>query len=226
MEVMMMEKKMLVTQALDQRDLLVKKICDKIRKASFTETKKHNEEKVMERRVTQKEFEKEARSFYQQIIDLIHWYDKVDQAILRSNAETIIETSYGTMSIANALALRSRLSCSNAYDSDSNFEGNLMMKLQEELNEKIRVMEQKNKGLQNTAETMRLSILGKDTKTKDETPLKVVDVYVQENTTELIDPLNVRKKIDELNERRETILNELDTKIKVSNATTFVEINL
>ena len=72
---------------------------------------------------------------------------------------------------------------------------------------------------------MRLSILGKDTKTKDETPLKVVDVYVQENTTELIDPLNVRKKIDELNERRETILNELDTKIKVSNATTFVEIN-
>lgn len=225
MEVMMMEKKMLVTQALDQRDLLVKKICDKIRKASFTETKKHNEEKVMERRVTQKEFEKEARSSYQQIIDLIHWYDKVDQAILRSNAETIIETSYGTMSIANALALRSRLSCSNTYDSDSNFEGNLMMKLQEELNEKIRVMEQKNKGLQNTAETMRLSILGKDTKTKDETPLKVVDVYVQENTTELIDPLNVRKKIDELNERRETILNELDTKIKVSNATTFVEIN-
>ncbi len=221
----MMEQKMLVTQALDQRDLLVKKICDKIRKASFTETKKHNEEKVMERRVTQKEFEKEARSSYQQIIDLIHWYDKVDQAILRSNAETIIETSYGTMSIANALALRSRLNCSNAYDSDSNFEGNLMMKLQEELNEKIRVMEQKNKGLQNTAETMRLSILGKDTKTKDETPLKVVDVYVQENTTELIDPLNVRKKIDELNERRETILNELDTKIKVSNATTFVEIN-
>lgn len=221
----MMEKKMLVTQALDQRDLLVKKICDKIRKASFTETKKHNEEKVMERRVTQKEFEKEARSSYQQIIDLIHWYDKVDQAILRSNAETIIETSYGTMSIANALALRSRLSCSNTYDSDSNFEGNLMMKLQEELNEKIRVMEQKNKGLQNTAETMRLSILGKNTKTKDETPLKVVDVYVQENTTELIDPLNVRKKIDELNERRETILNELDTKIKVSNATTFVEIN-
>lgn len=221
----MMEKKMLVTQALDQRDLLVKKICDKIRKASFTETKKHNEEKVMERRVTQKEFEKEARSSYQQIIDLIHWYDKVDQAILRSNAETIIETSYGTMSIANALALRSRLNCSDAYDSDSNFEGNLMMKLQEELNEKIRVMEQKNKGLQNTAETMRLSILGKDTKTKDETPLKVVDVYVQENTTELIDPLNVRKKIDELNKRRETILNELDTKIKVSNATTFVEIN-
>jgi len=221
----MMEEKMLVTQALDQRDLLVKKICDKIRKASFTETKKHNEEKAMERRVTQKEFEKEARSSYQQIIDLIHWYDKVDQAILRSNAETMIETSYGTMSIANALALRSRLNCSNAYDSDSNFEGNLMMKLQEELNEKIRVMEQKNKGLQNTAETMRLSILGKDTKTKDETPLKVVDVYVQENTTELIDPLNVRKKINELNERRETILNELDTKIKVSNATTFVEIN-
>lgn len=225
MEDIVMENKMLVTQALDQRDLLVKKICDKIYKASFTETKKHNEEKVMERRITQKEFEKEARSSYQQIMDLIHWYDKVDQAILRSNASTMIETSYGTMSIAHALALRSRLKCNNSYDSDSNFEGNLIIKLQEELDKKIQIMEQKNKGLQNTAETMRLSILGKDTKTKDETPLKVVETYVKENTTELIDPLNVRKKIEELSEKREMILNELDTKIKVSNATTFVEIN-
>ena len=48
---------------------------------------------------------------------------------------------------------------------------------------------------------------------------------MKENTTELIDPLNVRKKIEELSEKREMILNELDTKIKVSNATTFVEIN-
>jgi len=46
-----MAEKMLVTQALDERDLLVKKIGDKIAKASFTDVKKHNEEKVMERYV-------------------------------------------------------------------------------------------------------------------------------------------------------------------------------
>ena len=41
-----MGEKMLVTQALDERDLLVKKIADKIEKASFVDTMKPNEEKV------------------------------------------------------------------------------------------------------------------------------------------------------------------------------------
>ena len=37
-----MSEKMLVTQALDERDLLVKKINDKIQKASFVDTIKPN----------------------------------------------------------------------------------------------------------------------------------------------------------------------------------------
>ena len=41
-----MSDKMLVTQALDERDLLVKKISDKIAKASFVDTIKPNEDKV------------------------------------------------------------------------------------------------------------------------------------------------------------------------------------
>ena len=40
-----MSEKMLVTQALDERDLLVKKINDKIEKASFIDTIKPNKEK-------------------------------------------------------------------------------------------------------------------------------------------------------------------------------------
>ena len=78
--------------------------------------------------------------------------------------------------------------------------------------------------LQATAEEMRLSILGKDSKTKDEKPLGVVDAYVKENTTELVDPLDARKKTEALKEKRNTLLTELDTQIKVSNATTFIEV--
>lgn len=78
--------------------------------------------------------------------------------------------------------------------------------------------------MQSTAENMRLSILGKDSKTKDEKPLGVVDTYVKENITELVDPLEVQKKLSALEEKRSTLLRELDTQIKVSNATTFIEI--
>ena len=45
---------------------------------------------------------------------------------------------------------------------------------------------------------MRLSILGKDSKVKDEKPLEVVEAYVRENTTELVDPLDAKKKIEEI----------------------------
>lgn len=45
-----MGEKMLVTQALDERDLLVKKITDKIAKASFVDTIKPNEDKVYAKR--------------------------------------------------------------------------------------------------------------------------------------------------------------------------------
>ena len=47
---------------------------------------------------------------------------------------------------------------------------------------------------------------------------------MKENTTELVDPLDVKKKMEALEEKRNTLLTELDTQIKVSNATTFVEI--
>lgn len=43
------------------------------------------------------------------------------------------------------------------------------------------------------------------------------------STTEIIDPLDVQKKKQELQEKIDTLLKELDTQIKVSNATTMIE---
>ena len=66
-----MSERMLVTQALDERDLLVKKIADKIEKASFVDTIKPNEDKVYVKRSSKEEYAKDAESAYQQIMDLI-----------------------------------------------------------------------------------------------------------------------------------------------------------
>ena len=75
-----MSEKMLVTQALDERDLLIKKIADKIAKASFVDTIKPNEDKVFAKRIDREAYAKEAEAAYRQIVDLIeirlpqsHW---------------------------------------------------------------------------------------------------------------------------------------------------------
>ena len=83
-----MSEKMLVTQALDERDLLVKKIADKIAKASFVDTIKPNEDKVYAKRIGKEEYAKEAEAAYQQIVDLIDRFQKIDAAIVDSNART------------------------------------------------------------------------------------------------------------------------------------------
>lgn len=220
-----MSEKMLVTQALDERDLLVKKISDKIEKASFVDTIKPNEDKVFEKRISKEEYAKEAEAAYQQIHDLIRRFQKIDAAIVDSNAKTGIQTSYGEFTVAGAISLRSRLRGMDAYDGEADFEGKLGNKMRSEYNDRIQFSDLKNSQLQTTAENMRLSILGRDTKVKDDKPLGVVDAYVKENTTELVDPLDVKKKLDALEDKRNTLLQELDTQIKVSNATTFIEIN-
>ena len=220
-----MSEKMLVTRALDERDLLVKKITDKIAMASFVDTIKPNEEKVYEKRIEKSEYAKEAEAAYQQIIDLINRFQKIDAAIVDSNAKTEVTTSYGTFTVAGAISLRSRLRGMDAYDGEADFEGKLQEKLRSEYNERVRFCDVKNSQLQSTAENMRLSILGRDAKAKDDKPLGVVDAYVRENTTELVDPLDVKNKLEVLEEKRNILLGELNTQIKVSNATTFVEID-
>ena len=220
-----MENKLLVTQALDERRLLKKKIHDKIEKASFVDIIRRNEEQVSEKRIPRQDFHKEAESAYQQINDLITRYTRLYAAIIQSNANTWIDTSYGRLSVAAAISLRDRL----AEDHDFGYENkdfyvHLYDKMKKEYTQRVEKIETKNKALAQTAENMRLSILGKDTKTREEKPLEVVEAYVKENTSELADPLDIRRKMEELKERRDTLLTELDTQIKVSNATVFITV--
>ena len=219
-----MAEKLLITQALDERDLLVKRIADKIAKANFVDSMKNNEATVAGARVDKETFARDAAAAYQQIGDLMARFQKIDAAIVASNAATKIHTSYGDFTVAGAISLRSRLRGQGVYRDRADFEGALLHRMENVYAAQIAAIDSKNRQLQNTAEGMRLSILGKDSKVKDDKPLEVVEAYVRENTTVLVDPLDILKLIEAMKEKRETLLRELDTQIKVSNATTYVEI--
>ena len=233
-----MEKnQLLVTEALDEKALLIKKIRGKIKKAYLVDVKRRNEEKVYYSKESEEEFKKNAFSSFQQIMDLIDRYQKLESAIIISNAITQIETSYGTLSVAAAISLRNRLrECEKQKiaqprfriqeDEEANkedtFEYLLERTMNEHYSECLSLAKDKNDLLQKTAENMRLTILGKESIRKEERPLEVVEAYIKENTMEVIDPLGVLKKIEELKMKRSTLLTELETKIKVSNATTLI----
>lgn len=216
-----MAEKMLVTQALDERDLLVKKIGDKIAKIKLVDCKRKNEDKTVGQRLTAEEFCKQASASYQQIMDLIDRYQRIDAAIIASNTSSFVETSVGKMSLACAISMRSRLKSGKAKG--INFEQQLIEIAQEQFRSNVRVADSRNKSLENQAENMRLSILGKDSKIKDDKPLEVVTAYIRENTTEIVNPLDVEKRTADLRTKIDALIKELETQIKVSNATTFIE---
>lgn len=234
------KNKMLVTQALDERDLLEKKINQKIEKFRCVDYAKNNEERGMESKRSREEFAAEAKASYQQIVDLIARYQKIESAILASNAVTKIQTSFGEYTVAAAIALRNRMRkkknqqqlalevLRDSYAgqwSDTGFEEALAEAMTKQYVAARAAADAKNKNLDEQAESMRLSILGRDTKVKDDKPLAVVEAYISQNRAELLDPLDAVKESEELRMKSATLLKEIDTQIKISNATTLIEID-
>ncbi len=67
-------------------------------------------------------------STYRPPADAILSEDRINnRAIVASNAETEITTSYGKFTVAGAISLRSRLRGLGTYDGEADFEGILML---------------------------------------------------------------------------------------------------
>ncbi len=235
-----MESRMTIVQALDERDLLIKKIMGRTRKAQFVDLIRSKASVTWEKRLAKAEFTAEAQGAFRQIQDLIARYDKLNEAITMSNAATFLETSRGRMTVSCAIALRSRLRGSGPYGELTDFEGRLAQRLEESYAQEQELLRRKNdavrkeaaqkkKGgkvvvLQNTANASA----GKTAAVDGDAALpKGGEHRGPEKTPELMrifDPLNIRKKAEELQESKEAFLTELETKIKISNAVTYIEV--
>lgn len=50
----------------------------------------------------------------------------------------------------------------------------------------------------------------------------MVEAFINQNKIVLMDPLNIKDLMEELSEKRQKQLSELDSAIKISNATTYI----
>ena len=216
-------EKMLMTQALDERDFLVKKIQDKIRLLHAVDLKRCNEKRTVDKHITVDEYRQQAESAYQQITDLIDRYMRLDAAIIASNAPTAIEIGGKQYSVASAIALKRRLKGMGICGEDGVFEKCLANRLKDQYKTALEKQHEENKEIERKAENMLLAILGKDAKPKDDTPLDVVDAFVQSNRYDIVDPLDAGAKATGLFDRIDALLSALETGIKIANATVTVE---
>lgn len=215
-------ERMLVCNALDERDFLRKKIISAINSTYFIACKRVKDDKVRTTGYTDpKTFENEAKSSYQSITDMIDRYTRLDTAITLANASTEIKLSDDTvMTRAAAISMRKAL----VGDTSTDFTGRLISVLERQFASVSTTANELNAKADRELEQYKDNMTSGD-KAKELTPAvtQTLESLVADNRADIIDPIGVEKEIKKLEDKYETLKKELDSAIKVSNATTFVE---
>ncbi len=181
-----MEEKMLVIQALSEREYLARKIYEKMQKTQFADVVAREGYRTFHSKQAKEKFCEQVQAEYWAIRDLMEQYAKLERAILLTDAQTWIDTSRGRYTVAAALVLRARMRGVGMYGGAGAFEERLWERMEEDYRRAILLCEEE------------------------------VDAV-------LADPLNACEKGTELKREAEEFLRELDRKILLSNATTFLE---
>ena len=215
-------------RALDERDLLAKKITDKIGKISFVDVIRSNEENVFNLRQEKGKYIAKVKSGYQQFQDMNTLFQKLDEAILVSNANTVIRTERGDMTVASAILLRSRMKETEKLSDTGkkDFEMQFLDELEQQYTNAVLQAKLENENLQRRADRMRQQMDGNSTTpaAENKNTEDFLKQYVHENSIRVVDPLDLKNRLEEMKKQQKKLLKELDMKIKVSNALTYVEV--
>ena len=208
-------EKMLVAEALDTRDFLKKKIHDDISRCRFVEICREKDTKINGTDITK--IEEDIKSLWQSIMDNIDRYDRINAAIIQSNATTTIKFKDGTeMTKAEAISRKK---------SDSTV---LMNSLYISATQKFESVKAKDARITTDQMNQRnefISRMTENSQQKQASPEieSSVEQFIKPYNAKWINPLDIETKLHEIDDRIKAFDSEVDTLLKVSNATTYIE---
>lgn len=210
---------MLITQALDERDLLAKKIKDAISGQEFVSYKLKKRD-VDHNNCPVEKITEDIKSTYQSITDMMKRYCTIIQKIAESNAVTKITVDGQEMSISAAISILKDIK-NGTY-----FEARLLTKLVSDSNNILTYMKRNDNTVDNNKQIMLNGILSKsDSKKATDEEIDAINKVNDGDYAELIDPLGILDKIKELKVRTSELQSKILSAIKISNATTVIEID-
>lgn len=205
-------EKMLVTKALNELNLLDDRIAKAVNSATFVAAAKTAESKVTPNKSKQ-DFITEAKSSYQSIMDLIERRAHIKSAIVASNAVTQVEINGETMTVADAIELKTSIE----------YEAGLLRVLKNQLSSANTIVTRENDKLENKIDNILETMVAKDAKTKKEDYSEVIEPMRKSGEYSLVDPLDIEKKIAALDAYISGFKSEVDSALQISNCTTWIE---
>ena len=213
-----MKEQMTVHKALAELKTMDDRIAKAIRENTYVLAVKHSAEKI--NGMTVKNFMDKMRSGYQKATDLIARRDAMKRAVVLSNATTKVKVGDNEYTVAEAIEMKNHgMEFRSALLRQIN---SAYVTAQSELN--------RNSGetLEKKAEKYVLDVIAaqpKDSKMSvDSEAMKALrKTYIENNTYDLIDPLDVAKIMETLDAEINEFNAEVDAALSVSNALTVIE---
>ena len=208
---------MLICDALDERDFLKKKIQKAVQNLNLITVKRKKDPKTSVN-LTVEEFEAQAKSEYQSVMDMIDRYNRINVAIVESNAREMIKTRSGVeMTRAAAIAKK------KIFNTSDDFQMILHNSLTEQLDSASNDFRVYSRSKDQLEDKYKTNLTTKEKGLSDD-DLKAIEKIVEGETPEVIDPIGLKDVADNLANNYNALVKEIDTAIKISNATTYIEI--
>lgn len=211
-------EKMTIHKALAELKTMDDRIHKAIRSATYVLAVKHSAEKINGVKV--ETFKDSMKSGYQKVTDLIARRDAMKRAVVLSNATTKVKVGDNEYTVAEAIEMKNHgMEFRSALLRQMN---SAYVSAQTELN--------RNSGetLEKKAEKYVLDVINaqpKDSKMSvDSEAMKALrKTYIENNTYDLVDPLDVAKIMEALDAEINEFNAEVDAALSVSNALTVIE---
>lgn len=205
-------EKLLVTQALNELKLLDSRIVNEICKSKFVASAKTVEKNITPY-CSKENFITKAKSSFDSINALIERKSKIKAAVIASNATTKVEINGVTMTVAEALELKTSI----GYKQD------MLTDMKSQLASAKSEMEKKNLDLERKIDNILETMVSKDAKTKKDDFKEITDPMRTNGEYSLVDPLRIEDVIEKLENEIDGFKSNVDSVLQISNCITTIE---
>ena len=214
----MATEKMTIHKALAELKTMDDRINRAIRSTSYVLAAKHSAEKINGVKVSN--FKEQMRSGYQKVTDLIKRRDAMKRAVVLSNATTKVKIGDNEYTVAEAIEMKNH---------GMEFRSALLRQMNSDyIAAQNDLARNGGEALEKKSEQYVLAVIAaqpKDSKmSADSDVMKGLrQTYIENNTYDLIDPLDITKVMEALDAEINEFNAEVDAALSVSNALTVIE---
>jgi len=206
---------MTIHKALAELKIIGDRINNSISTATFIKANKHSNEKI--NGVPINEFKSQIQGSWDKSNDLIKRRNAIKRAVVLSNAITKVKVGIEEFTVAEAIEMK---------NTGMQYKKELLSMLNRQYVDAIKITEKENgETLQSKAENYVIGLYGsKEGKTSMNEAEETKKQFIVNNTFELVDPIKVREKIDNLEKEISEFESEIDACLSVSNSLTEITI--